>query len=173
MINGKKVILREIKNIDTNNIIKWRNSEEVNKNFFERTKLTVEMHNLWLLNRVKQGEVKQFIIVDKISNIDIGSTFIKDIDSINGKCEYGIFIGENKFKGQGLGSEVAILVSEYAFNEMELHKIYLRVFAHNIGAIKSYEKAGFKKVGLLVDEIKVDNKYYNVVLMEKIRGEFK
>jgi Acetyltransferases, including N-acetylases of ribosomal proteins len=170
MLAGEKVILRDIDECDTENIIKWRNSPEVLVNFFVQDILTKETHNAWLKNHVKTGHVTQFIIIDKKTNKPVGSTFLKDIDTYNKKAEFGIFIGEPTARGKGLGSEAAALISNYGLNKLNLNRIYLRVFAHNVNAIKSYEKAGFIREALLIQDVYANNQFNNVVMMAKLKN---
>lgn len=170
MINGKKIILKPISESDTANIIKWRNSDSVRKNFFIQDILTEEQHQFWLDNRIKSKEVAQFIIINKSNNTPIGSVFLRDIDNKNNKAEYGIFIGEEGFRNKGFGTEAAALICNYGFFNLNLNRIFLRVFAHNLNAIKSYENAGFKIEGILKSDICIDNNYYDVVIMGKLRN---
>lgn len=165
MIEGNKVLLKPINKNDTPNIIKWRNSENVRKNFIYQEELTIETHTRWLENKVNTGEVVQFIIIEKVKNLDIGSVFLRDIDTKNNKAEFGIFIGEDEARGKGLGQEATRLIVEYGFNQLKLNKIFLRVFAQNTGAIKSYEKAGFIKEGLFKEDVKINDSYYDVIFM--------
>ena len=81
------------------------------------------------------------------------------------KAEYGIFIGETDCLGMGYGTEAAELMTEYAFEYLGLHKLMLRVYAENERAIKSYEKAGFVKEAYLKDDVFVQGKYRDIVLM--------
>ncbi len=144
MIEGTKVNLRPITEEDTGLILKWRNSERVSNNFIFSEKLSAEMHKKWLEEKVNEHLVEQFIIIEKKSHKPIGSVYFRDIDKTKKEAEYGIFIGEDFALGQGYGNETAQLALEYAFKEMELNRIFLRVFADNEPAIKSYENAGFR-----------------------------
>lgn len=144
IIEGSKVNLRTITDDDTDLIVKWRNNARVFNNFVFSEKLTPQMHKEWLEEKVKTGLVKQFIIIERQTDIPIGSVYFRDIDKKNKTAEYGIFIGEDDAIGQGYGSETAELALKYAFENVGLDKISLRVFKDNIAAIKSYEKVGFK-----------------------------
>lgn len=157
MIEGNKVILREITMDDTENIIRWRNNPKVKKNFCIQSDFTIESHTKWYNTMILTGKVKQFIIIDKESNLSVGSVYLRDIDHINKKAEYGIFIGEDSCRGKGLGSDAANLIIEFGFNTLKLHKIFLRVFSDNKIAINSYEKAGFKIEGVFKDDICLSN----------------
>ncbi len=168
MINGEKTYLRKINKEDTSNIIRWRNSSNVKKYFFIQDDLTKEQHYWWLENKVNTGEVAQFIIVDKETNSDVGTVFLKDIDKKNMKAEYGIFIGDEKARGKGIGTEAAKLICSYGFKDLCLHRIFLRVFAGNTQAKNSYIKAGFKEEAVLRDDVCINNKFYDVIIMGKV-----
>ena len=56
----------------------------------------------------------------------------------------------------------------HAFEQMKLHRVFLRVYADNAAAIRSYEKAGFEKEALLRDDVFVNGKYRDIVLMAVI-----
>ena len=53
----------------------------------------------------------------------------------------------------------------YAFEEMGLHRLFLRAFADNAQAIRSYEKAGFEREAYLRDDVCIDGRYRDIVLM--------
>ena len=170
MLIGNRVNLREIDDVDTTNIVKWRNSIDVLKNFFIQDTLTEEQHQFWLNNKVRTGLVAQFIIIDNETDTPVGTTFLRDIDQNNSKAEFGIFIGEASARGKGLGSEACKLITDFGFDQLLLNRIYLRVFAHNNKAIKSYENAGFKKEALLQQDIFANDKYNDVIIMAKLKN---
>lgn len=43
-----KVVLRKINELDTANIVRWRNSESVKMNLFTQSELSAEQHLDWL-----------------------------------------------------------------------------------------------------------------------------
>ena len=145
-LDGGKIALVPIDDSHAELIVKWRNNKRVKNNFIVSENLTPETHEKWLKEKVEKGLVKQFIIIEKESKKPIGSVYFKDIDCDKGKAEYGIFVGEDDAVGKGYGNEAAELALEYAFKEMKLKRLFLRVFEDNIVAIKSYENAGFKRI---------------------------
>lgn len=165
------MVLRQITLNDTPLIVKWRNNPKVSKQFLFRKKITKKMHENWMNTRVKNKEVIQYIILDKKNNKPIGSVYLRDINYETMAGEYGIFIGEDNYRGKGYGSEVAKLFTEYCFNELNFHKIYLKVLEDNRMAYRTYQKAGFKKEALFRDYIKIDGKYYSVYFMSMINGK--
>jgi len=160
-----RIYLRPITIEDTDNVLRWRNGENVKPFFIYQEDITKEMHYNWLETKVKTGKVVQFIIVEEETDRGIGSVYIQDVDYNHKKAEYGIFIGEDNCSGKGYGTIAAKLMVQYAFEELKLHRVYLRVYEENKRAISSYEKAGFKQEALLRDDVYVNGVYRNVVLM--------
>lgn len=167
---GNRVVLRPIEKSDTDLIVAWRNNPLVRGNFIFQEPFTPEMHLRWMDERVATGQVAQFII--EREGAPVGSVFLRDIDPTHQKGEFGIFIGEDAARGQGLGTEAARLMLGYGFGRLGLHKIFLRVLAGNTGAIKSYENAGFVQEAYLRDDVFLNGKFCDLVLMAIRKGEF-
>lgn len=165
MITGDKLVIKPISSEHTSMIVKWRNNLNVRSNFIFQEPFTEEMHNAWLKNKVEQGDVVQFIVYTKENDIPIGSVYLRDIDRVHQKAEFGIFIGEDIARGKGYGTEATKLLCQYGFKKLGLHKIMLRVFSFNQAAIKAYENAGFKQEAYLKDEIKIGNEFFDIIFM--------
>lgn len=166
-----RIYLRTMTYEDTDNIVKWRNRDEVRKNFIYQALFTPNSHENWIRTMVETGKVVQMIICEEATDTPVGSVYIRDIDHTHHKGEYGIFIGEAMARGQGAGTAAAKLMVQYGFEELGLHKIFLRVFADNQQAVRSYEKAGFVKEAYLKDEVCIEGKYRDMLLMAVFREE--
>lgn len=159
------IYLREMTYDDTEDIIRWRNSEGVRKNFIYQGLFTKESHENWIKTMVETGKVVQMMICETATNKPVGSVYVRDIDRTHNKGEYGIFIGEEAARGKGYGTAAAKLMIKYCFEELRLHRLFLRVYADNNQAIRSYEKGGFVKEAYLRDDVFVDGRYRDIVLM--------
>ena len=85
---SEKIYLKPITSADTENIIRWRNKDNVRKFFLDQRLFTVEGHTNWLENVVKTGRAAQFIIYEKDENVPVGSVFLRDIDYQNKKIQW-------------------------------------------------------------------------------------
>jgi RimJ/RimL family protein N-acetyltransferase len=61
---------------------------------------------------------------------------------------------------------------DYGFNVLNLNNIILKVYSFNIRAIKSYEKVGFKLIGLRRQARIFGNKKYDEIFMDILAEEF-
>lgn len=174
-IKDESICLRKITSDDTESIVRWRNSDAVRSHFIDQRLFTKESHEGWLKNYVETGKVVQLIIcIPKEAGapledyVPVGSVYVRDIDTTHNKGEYGIFIGEDWARGKGVGSRCAKLMVRYCFETLHLHRLFLRVYADNLQAIKSYEKAGFVQEAYLHDDVCVNGEYKDIVLMAVI-----
>lgn len=167
------IYLRPMTGDDTDLIVKWRNSDAVRLNFIYQEPFTREGHENWIRNMVETGKVVQMIICETKDDTPLGSVYIRDIDRRHNKAEYGIFIGEESARGRGIGTAAASLMLEYCFREEKLHRVYLRAFASNARAIRSYEKAGFAREGLLREDVCIEGEYRDIVWMAAINPDRK
>ena len=74
-------------------------------------------------------------------------------------------IGERNRHGKGLAREALGLVVGYAFETLNLHKLYLRVVAFNKRALALYRAFGFVEEGVQRQHAFLRGRYYDVVLM--------
>lgn len=169
-----EITLRPLTLADTSNIVRWRNQPEVYKNLYTQNLITEEQHIGYFHKYVETGLVCQYIIVAEIDGepTDIGTVFLKGIDRESRKAEYGLFIGELQARGKGFASAIASAALNIAFNELDLNRVYLTVFAENVPAIKSYERAGFKKEGVLRQDFFDGKAFHDIVHMGILRSDF-
>lgn len=93
------IYLRLMNAEDTDLIVKWRNSDAVRKRFIYQKLFTRQSHEEWIEKMVNTGKVVQMIICLKEDDAPVGSVYIRDIDQVHHKGEYGIFIGEETARG--------------------------------------------------------------------------
>ena len=167
--DGNLVRIRPITMADTELIVKWRNTPEVQQQFVFQKTFTNEIHQAWMQTKVFTGEVDQFIIETLPDNKPIGSVYLRDIDNRNMSAEFGIFIGETDCFGKGYGSEASQLILDYGFCVRSLHRIFLRVFSDNVRAIASYRKSGFTEEGIARDMIRQNGRYRSMQFMAVIK----
>jgi diamine N-acetyltransferase len=84
----------------------------------------------------------------------------------------GIFIGEKNQWSQGYGREAIGLLLGYGFNELNLHRIYLRVDASNTQGIRCYIHCGFVEEGRLRDNTYHQGQFEDQLIMSVLRPEY-
>lgn len=101
----------------------------------------------------------------------IGNCGLESIDRDNRTATLGIFIGESDCRGKGFGEDAVRALCRYAFEELDLRKIRLDVYAVNPEAEKTYTRVGFQREGLLREESFRQGKSVDVIRMGLLKSE--
>ena len=168
---GEKVYLSPIDENDAELYTKWVNDTEVSINltFFPLvTSLQTEKSVLQKL--ASSGD--NLAIIEKKEHKLIGNCGFFNINDIHRSAEVGIFVGDKNYWGKGYGTEALTLLIDFGFNARNYHSIYLSVYEFNSRAIRSYEKIGFKRVGVRREAIHIGGKKYGVIIMDVLQSEF-
>jgi RimJ/RimL family protein N-acetyltransferase len=115
---------------------------------------------------------KTYMILDKNSQKPIGVTSLIQIDHKNRNAECIIDIGDKEFWGKGYGKEALKLLLDYAFLEMNLHRVSLRVFSFNEKAIHLYKKLGFEQEGTSRQAIFREGKWHDIIHMGILQHQY-
>ncbi len=83
-----------------------------------------------------------------------------------------IGIGDAAYRGRGLGREAMALAVDYAFREMDLHRVGLTAFANNEPAVRLYRKLGFVEEGSWRQFLRRDGVNHDVIVMGILRTEW-
>lgn len=135
--------------------------------------LRLEDEEKWFASLDANSEKQYgFAIETKSAGEYVGGCGIHSIDSKNRFGILGIFLGEPHIR-KGYGSDALTVLVEFAFNEINLNKVKLFVFAFNKQAIGCYKKIGFKTEGVLRQEIFRKGRYHDALVMGLLRSEWK
>ncbi len=102
----------------------------------------------------------------------IGFVGLGGINWNNGDGFVGIGIGEADCWGQGYGTDAMRVLLRFAFDELNLHRVSLSVYAYNPRAIRSYEKAGYKIEGHARQVVNRDGARSDEVFMGVLREDW-
>ena len=174
LFESTRIILRKMTAQDTEIYHEWRNDTEV----MQTTAPFLDVYNIReteeFVNQVILGSQfsKSYIIVEKESNKAIGIASLINIDYKNRNAECIIDIGDKEVWGKGYGTETMKLILEFGFLEMNLHRIFLRVFSFNSRAIKLYEKLGFQQEGRSREGFFREGKWHDIIHMSILQKEY-
>lgn len=169
MFRSENVYLDGLSISDTELLFQWINNRDLvlwNNNY---SPIHEPNHIEWFDAIRKKEDVRIFAIRQKNDKKLIGTCQLFAINFINRSAELQIRIGDIAEQGKGFGTEATRLLVSFGFNDLNLHRIYLHVFEHNERAIKTYDRIGFNKEGVLRDAEFIDGKYFNVVAMSILK----
>lgn len=175
MYYGEKVKLRAHKKEDIYKMYEFLNDAEL-KNVYDTAiafPMTLEQVESDYDEETVEKDGKYSFAIEHIETKKyIGSCIITETDFVARFAKVGIIIGDREFLGKGLGTDAMKVLIKFIFDEMNMNKVKLEVFSHNVRAFKSYEKCGFKVEGVLREEGFKNGAYRDLVLMSILRREW-
>lgn len=116
--------------------------ENVAKFIGGRRTLLTEQDEIDYIKDKMDKDATMFSMLEKDTREFIGN--IEFFNRVDDEAEWGIVI-TSKMQNKGYGKEALRRSVEYGFNELNLKRIYLEVYANNLRAIHIYENCGFKE----------------------------
>lgn len=171
-IVGEKVFLRAVEREDAELLMQCNNHPEVRYPFFIAFPVNIYQTSKEIEKLYESREYIPFIICEKTTGRGVGITAFHRVDLVSRAAIYSIRIADSADWGRGFGSEVNRLMIEYGFEQLNLNRIQLHVYEGNSRALKSYEKAGFVKEGLLRQAMYHNDEYCNFHVMGLLREEY-
>lgn len=140
---------------------KWMNNPEVRHYARQAFPHTLDQVNKWFEPQEDGGlrEFLAFTIYHKADKRPIGQAGFSYINWLNLNANLWASIGEPEYWGKGIAVEVANLLINYGFTELNFHKIYAGAFTPNKRSLRAAEKLGFQKEAVLKEEMYVDGKF--------------
>lgn len=84
-----------------------------------------------------------------------------------------IGIGNAEHRRQGYAADAMRVGLNFAFNELNLYRIYLSVFSYNEAAIALYEKLGFTREGVYREHLERDGRRFDMIHYGILRHEWR
>lgn len=75
-------------------------------------------------------------------------------------------------RGQGLSAPLMALIVERAFSHPWVHRCDLLVYAHNLAAIRAYQRAGFVHEGTRRESTPIGDEIWDTQILSLLRHEF-
>ena len=154
-------------------VLVWKNDVQLARQLVSlETLMTIQDVHAWHQRTILDAQQVLFGVFQTGSNNLIGIARLMFIDTLHKTSELGVYIGNAEMRGHGLGRETVKQLIDYAFNTLKLERLYLRVLATNIAALRCYTACGFRLEGTWREHVVVDGKRCDMVLMGLLHREF-
>ncbi len=176
MLKGERIVLRSLKKADLVNLLKWFNDVGVTQYLTMYLPVTERGEEKWLedIETTRQNTDVVFMIevIDGNDVIPIGTCGLHKINWKDRDTEFGIAIGENKYWSNGYGTEAAKLIINYAFNQLNLHRVSSAAYGFNERSVGMHTKIGFTKEGIVRKSIYKNGQYQDKVIFGLLKSEW-
>ena len=150
VLRGKLVSLGVPLRDDLHKAWLWNNDREVRRYLSKPAEVFFPEDELEWYEAIRKGKKREkvFAIVENSSHSLVGFVGLHKVNPSDGHAELGYFLAR-EFWGHGYASEAVKLALQYAFEWLNLRKVYARVYEPNVASIRVLEKNGFELAGRL------------------------
>jgi diamine N-acetyltransferase len=175
LIEGERVALGPLRRDLAETYARWMNRLDVrgglsNLGILDRASEEAWLEETMTANGKQEPDRANFTIHDRRDGEPIGTSALFDLNHHHARAKFGILLGRRR--GEGLGTEATRLTLDWAFNVLSLRNVMLEVLPWNEGAIRAYEKAGFKLIGRRRDALLSHGRRWDEISMDAIASEF-
>jgi len=174
LLHGDRVWLRPLEPRDMPAYVAGINDTEVGGLAGYRWPITVEDATGWIQHEREKphGTGGFFFAVCELGDDRfIGTTWFKEMNRLDGNAELAIYMDHDHI-GSGWGTDAQRTLLAFGFGTLGLERVWLTVNADNARAIRSYEKVGFVREGLMRRSFRVAGKLTDTLLMAILRDEW-
>jgi RimJ/RimL family protein N-acetyltransferase len=171
VLKGERVTLRRPRPEDVNARLRLGFDPEIHRMYGGSrdalAQMTIELAKQWV-SRLAGQDYAWTIEAESL----IGQIRLDHVNFVDRRAALAIGIEDRQRLGIGLGTKAILLVLDYAFSVLRLHRVSVRVVEYNTRAIRAYEKCGFVVEGREREAASVDGKWYDDVVMGILEGEY-
>jgi diamine N-acetyltransferase len=171
MPDANEIRLAPLTMADASRLFEWINDRDQVLFNAPYKPVSEPQHVEWLSQITSRRDAMIFGIRTTSDDTLVGSCQLHSISSVHRSAELQIRIGETHARGKGYGKTAVQLLLRFAFADLNLHRVFVHVFADNAPAIRLYESTGFKREGALREAAFIDGKYVDVLVMGVLENE--
>jgi RimJ/RimL family protein N-acetyltransferase len=169
---GERIYLRPLERADAPVLQPWVNNPLVTRTLLRQWPLSLANEEEFIDRMAHSEHDLGLLIALKETDRPLGGTGFHQIDFRNRHASFGILLGEPADWGKGYGTEATRLMVGHAFETMNLNRVWLHVYEFNEAGIRAYEKVGFRKEGVLRQDVYREGRYWNTIVMGILRGDW-
>lgn len=173
--NKECAVLRELRETDTESILKWWNDEKVTKYFFGFIMpATLVRVSGWVKKEMEKAN-NPFFVIDVLDEPgkEIGYAALRDFEPKDRHANLKFMIGDKIKWNKGYGFSAAKQVVDFGFKEMGLRRIGAGCFEPNIASMSLLKKLGFTKEGVRREQTLINGTWTDFVMWGLLKKEYK
>ena len=169
LTNETTMRIRALERTDLRNIHIINNKAETMRLWFEEPYESLDELTSLYDKHIHDNTERRFVI--EANDTFVGIVELMSIDYIHRTCEIQIII-IGGFSGKGYAQKALKTGVDYAFNTLNMHKVYLWVDIDNAPAVHIYKKLGFKIEGTIKEQFFAGGKYHDSYFMGILKSEY-
>lgn len=169
-LEGEKIYFKKLDPNEAEAVHEYASDKETKRFIGWRLMNKVEETRSFIEEMIRREEAETHLyasVVLKTTGKVIGTVMIFAFDKEANQAEVG-YVFNKQYWGKGYGTEAVALMTNYAKEELKLHRLNANVVAENYGSARILEKSAFEIEGRLRDYYFIEGRYYNRLILGKI-----
>lgn len=171
MLTGRFVRLRTVERGDLETLRAARNSPEVVRHFEGKVPITQGAQERWF-ERLGADDRSHYFVVESNDGVFLGAANVKNIHWVHRHGDYGLYVVPGQGRNPLAAVEAAVLVLDFAFNTLNLHKVFGNIMSHNATSLRFNEGLGFVREGVLREHAWHEGRFVDLVQVALFRDAY-
>jgi RimJ/RimL family protein N-acetyltransferase len=174
LLVGERLRLIALQTGDAATIERWYQDSDFVRQFESAPAMprTAESLGRWIEEEHRKTDSFLFAIRTLDTDTLIGLLHLDSAMWHHRSIWLAIGIGDAAYRGRGYGYEAMRLALQFAFDELNMHRLQLTVFNYNTPAIELYDRLGFTREGVFREAIMRDGQRYDMYLYGMLAHEW-
>lgn len=171
MLTDDLIYLRKLESTDLDRTWVWINDPGVYLKIGSHVPISRTAQLKWF-ERVDQATDKIiFAICLREGGGHVGNVSLDSVENRHRTARLSIFIGDSAQRGKSIGTRAIRLLADYAFDFLNLNRIWCKARAGDDQILRFYEALGFKLEGIMRQHEFIDGQYVDKMILGLLRNE--
>jgi UDP-4-amino-4,6-dideoxy-N-acetyl-beta-L-altrosamine N-acetyltransferase len=164
----KSIRARKMRENDLKAVLRWRNHPGVRKCMLSPHEITMAEHLAWF-DRSKKDDTRALLVVEEDGQM-MGCVVFSNV-SCAGTADWSFYVDPESLAGTG--RKVCAACLDFAFNELQIHKVAGHVLDFNDASILTHLRLGFRQEGVLREHRLIDGKHLDLIVFGLLSFEWR
>lgn len=160
--------LRAVEQADIEQWREWINRADVMEGLDRVLPATAEEHRRFIERHVAGDQNRVWFSIDAIDGTYVGNVWLWDVHWRHRRAEVRVFVAHPGYQGKGIAAAAIRSISDYAFTDLGLHKLFAYVHSANTRSRRAFENAGYSLEATLREEAYRNGTFADVWRLSKI-----
>ena len=171
MLSDDLIYLRKLEESDLDRTWEWINDPDIFNAIGVHVPVSKAAQKRWFAELDASSLKIVFAICLKEQDKHIGNVSLDLIDYRHRNARLSIFVADPELRGGNVGTRAIRLLIEYAFDFLNLHRLYCKTTAGNEKILNFYKKLGFKIEGQLREHEYIKGQYVDKVMLGLLKDD--
>lgn len=172
MLRDNLLYIRKLEASDLDRTWEWMNTPEIFMIMGVHAPISKTGQHRWFESLDKSADKIVFAVCTIDGNTHIGNVSLDIIDYRHRNARLSIFLADPATRGQGNGKRALALLLEYAFNFLNLHRLYAKVNSDRENILRFYQNMGFQPEGKMRQHEFINGCYIDKLIVSILRHEW-